>query len=194
MSMSSAEPLVQGLPGALWPSAEAAALLHWNVAAFWSGDWWRAWTHVVVHADVWHLAGNLAAAMALAVLWAQVGLVGRRAAWHALGLWAGYGLLCLGFPGPAWGASGLLHAAAAWGALLALDQSRNTSQWGGWLSFGGALTLALWLKVGLEAYLDMPGLAWGLHLSGLLCAGIGAEAAGVLARWRDASERGIASA
>lgn len=170
--------------GASWPSAQAAALLQWDAAAFGAGDWWRAWSHVIVHSDMLHLVGNVAAAALLGYFWAQVGLRGKQAAWHALGLWAGYGLLCLGWPGPAWGASGWLHAAAAWAALrpLILPSPLKT---GGmrerdFRGFCALLVLALWGKVALEAHLAPEGLAWGLHLSGLICA----SAAATWLNWR----------
>lgn len=136
----------------------------------WVTQAWRAWAHVIVHADLSHALTNAVAFFAMLMLWPQW-LKSQRV---MLLLWAVYGASApFVVDSNAFGASGWLHAMFAYAALT----------WG----FEGSLrkTSSVLMLAGLafkllaesQAWVDVQGVAWHLHIAGvatgLLLASIG---------------------
>lgn len=143
------------LPGLSWlliglAAACAAGLAlrpeAWNWrAGVWLAEPWRLWSCVLVHGSVLHAAGNCVGALLLAALAARAG-AGRRELLALLLAWPlMHALLALRPDLPAYfGASGLLHGAAA---LIGL---RLLQPMAGARAVGAAVLVGLVLKLGLE--------------------------------------------
>jgi rhomboid protease GluP len=177
-----ARPLIDGLDGSL-AYAVILLFLHgasrrrtfgldwWSAGAgqaglFVEGEWWRAVTALGLHADLGHLAGNLAVGGLLGLLLAQP--LGAGLAWLAI--------LLAGAAGNA--ANAALHPAAhtgvgastlvfgALGLLAALNLRRQASVWSRglrrWLPLGAGAMLLAYMGIGGERT-DV-----GAHVAGLV--------------------------
>jgi rhomboid protease GluP len=151
--------------GLEWWSAGAG-----QAGLFVDGEWWRAVTALGLHADLGHLASNLAFGGLLGLLLAQP--LGVGLAWLAILLAAAVGN----------GVNGVLHPAvhtgvgastavfAALGLLAALNLRRQASVW--------ARGLRRWLPLGasamLLAYMGMAGERTdvGAHVAGLVAGAV----------------------
>ncbi len=190
MTPSRAWLAVCGLHGAasllLWPlDAGARQALTWR-AASWLDQPWTWWTSAWVHMNTAHLAGNLLALGALAVVGGLLRPDGRAVlAW--LLAWPLTQLSLLLWPqvGYAVGLSGLLHAGTVVIAMqLALGRMalRHGRRWGVLLALGALAKTALergWSEPLLwDAATGIPvvqaahlgGVAWGLLLGALAAA------------------------
>ena len=130
-----------------------------------SGEWWRVITALGLHADLGHLAGNLALGSVLGILLAQ--LLGPGLAWLAILVCGGIGnaLTALLYPAEhaAIGASTAVFAAL--GLIAALAWRRRAPDWWGfrrWLPIAAAIMLLALLGVAGE-HTDV-----GAHVAGLL--------------------------
>jgi len=137
------------------PAGEAASILWWDQALFFEGQVWRVFTHLGVHADALHAGTNSLVALAL---WGWSRASKTEAGVLTLSV-ALYLALVPFWGGPAWGASGVLHA---WAAALALQAQGLSSR------VRGILWGTLCLKILAEAAGLGPPVAWGLHVSGLI--------------------------
>ena len=130
-----------------------------------SGEWWRAVTALGLHADLEHLAGNLALGGVLGILLAQ--LLGTGLAWLAILVCGGIGnaITAVLYPAghAAIGASTAVFAAL--GLLAALAWRERVREWWGlrkWLPIAAAIMLLSLLGTAGERT-DV-----GAHVAGLL--------------------------
>jgi rhomboid protease GluP len=118
------------------------------------GEWWRTLTALGLHADLGHLAGNIAAGSLFAVLLAQV--LGPGLGWLSIVLAAGVGNAVNALLQPAdhtaVGASTAVFAAL--GLLSALMWRRQATPWARgmrrWLPLAAGATLLAYLGIGGE--------------------------------------------
>lgn len=129
------------------------------------GEWWRAATALGLHADLGHLAGNLAFGGLLGLLLAQP--LGVGLAWLAILLAgaAGNAVNAVLHPAAHTGVGASTAVFAALGLLAALNVRRRASVWGRglrrWLPLGAAAMLLAYMGVGGERT-DV-----GAHVAGL---------------------------
>jgi rhomboid protease GluP len=129
------------------------------------GEWWRAATALGLHADLGHLAGNLAFGGLLGLLLAQP--LGVGLAWLAILLAgaAGNAVNAALHPAAHTGVGASTAVFAALGLLAALNVRRRASVWGRglrrWLPLGAAAMLLAYMGVGGERT-DV-----GAHVAGL---------------------------
>jgi rhomboid protease GluP len=129
------------------------------------GEWWRAATALGLHADLGHLAGNLAFGGLLGLLLAQP--LGVGFAWLAILLAgaAGNAVNAVLHPAAHTGVGASTAVFAALGLLAALNVRRRASVWGRglrrWLPLGAAAMLLAYMGVGGERT-DV-----GAHVAGL---------------------------
>lgn len=176
-----ARPLIDGLDGSLAYSV-ILLFLHgasrrrtfgldwWSAGAgqaglFVDGEWWRAVTALGLHADLGHLAGNLAFGGLLGLLLAQP--LGVGLAWLAILLAgaAGNTVNAVLHPAAHTGVGASTAVFAALGLLAALNLRRQASVWGRglrrWLPLGASAMLLAYMGIGGERT-DV-----GAHVAGL---------------------------
>jgi rhomboid protease GluP len=144
-----------------WWSAGAG-----QAGLFADGEWWRAVTALGLHADLGHLAGNLAFGGLLGLLLAQP--LGVGLAWLAILLAGGAGnaVNAVLHPAAHTGVGASTAVFAALGLLAALNLRRQASVWGRgvrrWLPLGASAMLL--------AYMGMAGERTdvGAHIAGLV--------------------------
>ena len=129
------------------------------------GEWWRVATALGLHADLGHLAGNLAFGGLLGLLLAQP--LGAGLAWLAILLAgaAGNAINAVLHPASHTGVGASTAVFAALGLLAALNVRRRASVWGRglrrWLPLGASAMLLAYMGVGGERT-DV-----GAHVAGL---------------------------